>query len=1231
MFGARTEKYMMRRLQRFTQKFVNVLLVLTGLVVVSSILIYSGCGMTNSRPNTPAGPTPTPTPTPTPDTLAPTSAITAPAAGATVKTATTVNISGTASDAGGGSVARVEVSVDGGATYSAATGTTAWSFNWTPSAPGPATIKSRAIDNSGNVQDPPAQVDVTVQDATRPTSTITSPTDGATVLIGTPVAITGTASDAGGGSVDRVEVSVDGGATFSAATGTNSWSFNWTPSFPGPATIKSRAVDNAGNVQDPPAEITVLVADNTPPTVTSFSPLDGAINVSLFVNVNVTFNEQIDSSTVNNSTVKLQDPSGALTPAEISYNSASRAVTLDPTAPLAEETRYTAVVKGGDTGVKDLAGNPLAADLTWSFTTTPPPQVLSVTPERDATNISPDVTPAATFSQALDPTTVNSSTVELTDATTMPVNSKILYVRSVGRIMVVPDEPLQVGQTYTITLKGGPGSPRITNLGGAPLASDYTWSFTTVFSDTTGCPSVSFNVTPRIDLPFDDYGERLLVKDFNQDSIPDLVIVMASPFAPKRVSFFPGASDGGFGSPVNTLTLSGNRALINDVTAGDFNGDGALDIVAISEDDLNAWSVWVILNNGVGGFASPARFVSSEVLRRASAGDFNNDGKTDLVVGIIDDERTADGLLFLNDGAGNFGQPQRILRADSISPHNPQSVTPTDLDGDGNLDLVFLYNAEAPAIYKGNGAGGFTPQPEIGDGFFWNSSAIGDFNGDGRPDLLAVEPEGSQDNLRVYLNDGTGRFGEPVITPSGEAVFNVQGAIADDFDGDGKTDVVIRAIDRSSNRDTGIRLFIATTDGRFIEPVGYHPSVMAPAIATSDFNHDGLPDILSINNRGSLTIVMNRGGGFNAPRGIAYSGPGLQYNVGDLKSADLNGDGALDLAVSSTGLSDVAIMLGAGHNKFSDPILISSGIIDGLPLTIEIQDFNNDGNLDLAALYAITRKVVVLLGNGQGGFTPSATINIGVNVNTIISADFNNDGKLDLVVRGASGGLALCIGNGQGGFTQIDTGIGGNTPDFVFTAGDFDGDGNRDLAIFDLLQNGVGGFNIVILPGDGQGGFGQPSNVSVPERLLFLSAKDLNLDGQDDLIYTPSNIGHAIYVALSNPGGGFGAPVAYEVGSAGPVVTTDINGDGNLDLISANFDAGTVSLLLGDGDGSFNQQTPLPVFVAPFGIATGDFDRDGRIDLAIPRSGAPIIAIINNRTMCILQSGASPASSASGK
>src|SRR5215468_5605758 len=139
--------------QSGAKRYDNVLGVLIGLAVAGSILLNSGCAMVNNA-NTPGNRTP-------PDVTPPTSTITSPAAGAAVSTGITSAITGTASDAGGGTVARVDVSVDGGATYSAATGTTVWSFSWTPTTPGRATIRSRAVDNSGNVQNPPAEINVT--------------------------------------------------------------------------------------------------------------------------------------------------------------------------------------------------------------------------------------------------------------------------------------------------------------------------------------------------------------------------------------------------------------------------------------------------------------------------------------------------------------------------------------------------------------------------------------------------------------------------------------------------------------------------------------------------------------------------------------------------------------------------------------------------------------------------------------------------------------------------------------------------------------------------------------------------------------------------------------------------------------------------------------------------------------------------------------------------------------
>jgi uncharacterized repeat protein (TIGR01451 family) len=751
----------------------------------------------------------------------------------------------------------------------------------------------------------------------------------------------------------------------------------------------------------------------------------------------------------------------------------------------------------------------------------------------------------------------------------------------------------------------------------------------TVLQEFNACESASFNATPRIDLPLDDYGHLMLVNDFNQDSRLDMVILKTT-IGSKGFLFFPGASDGAFGSPVTVLSLPEGQGVFPDLAAGDFNSDGALDIVTVSNDGPSARRVWVILNNGAGGFAPPLTFNIREFPTSITTGDFNSDGKTDIVIAIVqlDGNITADALLFLNDGTGGFGQPQEIRPGLGFLPRGSDKVRAVDLDKDGKLDLVS--GSSMVTTYKGDGAGGFTFQPVFDTDFgFSPAGAGGDFNGDGYPDILAVAAGAGMEDLVVYLNDGTGSFGAPVRTPTRQSVFSTQGAIAEDFDGDGKTDVVLKTFNQ--NRATGIRLFTATTGGRFSGPIIFQPSAVPGAMAAGDFNRDGTPDIISVNLSGSLTILSAQGGGFNAPRGFDFSPPDIvaqQFSLTDLKSGDLNGDGAPDLVIAALGLSDAVMMFGNGRGAFSDSVRINSGGPGGVPIAIELRDFNNDGNPDLALLNSSTHDIVVLLGDGRGGFTPSATIGGALAVaRGFVSADFNNDGNLDLVFSAQSSGLELYLGNGQGGFTQSATGIGGNLVNIVFTAGDFNGDGIADLALFDGLQvQTSNGFIIAILIGDGRGGFGEPSNVMVQERLAILSAADLNLDGRDDLIGIGGFFVDAMFVISSNPGGGFGASVRYQVGGGTrSVVSTDINGDAKPDLISASFRTGTIAILLGEGDGGFNQPVNLPVFsplqavfTAEFDvIATGDFDADGAIDLAISQGGSSLITALKNRSICV--------------
>ena len=213
-------------------------------------------------------------------------------------------------------------------------------------------------------------------DITPPASTIASPTAGSTLAVGTPVTISGSASDSGG-VVGGVEVSVDGGTRWHPAVGRGAWSYDWTPTSNGTFTIRTRAVDDSGNLEAPGAGTTITAGsggapDTTAPTISAVSPAADATGVARSARPSVTFSEAIDPATVNSTTYELRNATtNALVAGTVSYDAATRRAILDPSGNLATRTRYTATVRGGatDPRIKDLAGNPLAASLTWSFTT----------------------------------------------------------------------------------------------------------------------------------------------------------------------------------------------------------------------------------------------------------------------------------------------------------------------------------------------------------------------------------------------------------------------------------------------------------------------------------------------------------------------------------------------------------------------------------------------------------------------------------------------------------------------------------------------------------------------------------------------------------------------------------------------------------------------------------------------------------------------------------------------
>jgi N,N-dimethylformamidase beta subunit-like protein/uncharacterized protein DUF4082/Big-like domain-containing protein len=370
------------------------------------------------------------------DTTPPSVAIVAPA---TAAQGTPSTLTGSASDAGGGRVGAVEVSVDGGTSWHPAAGREAWSYTWTPSATGEAAVRVRAADDSGNLG-AAAQRTLSVVARTCPCTLFgsavprrASENDGQSIEVGVRFRAdvdgdvtalryyrgagwaggpTATLWTAAGQALAKVTfpatsavgwqqaslsapVAITGGTAYVVSYLAPDGSYAFDDGFftsPFEAAPLHAPASTAGSpngvyrygggfptetfqASNYWADVAFVPTDRTPPSMTAVAPSSGAEGVDRGAQVSATFSEPLDASNV---TVALRDPSGAAVAATVAYEDAARTVRLTPVAPLAFGTRYTVTVAGA----RDLAGNAIAGPRIWSFTTAPapPPETTTVDP-----------------------------------------------------------------------------------------------------------------------------------------------------------------------------------------------------------------------------------------------------------------------------------------------------------------------------------------------------------------------------------------------------------------------------------------------------------------------------------------------------------------------------------------------------------------------------------------------------------------------------------------------------------------------------------------------------------------------------------------------------------------------------------------------------------------------------------------------------------------------------------
>ena len=454
----------------------------------------------------------------------------------------------------------------------------------------------------------------------------------------------------------------------------------------------------------------------------------------------------------------------------------------------------------------------------------------------------------------------------------------------------------------------------------------------------------------------------------------------------------------------------------------------------------------------------------------------------------------------------------------------------------------------------------------------------------------------------VFLpNTGNGRFGAQIGLPT---TVGASWKLLGDFNGDGKLDVFV-----ASALLAGIRMQVlfGVGNGTFAATPQNEVFVEPRAMSVSDFNGDNKSDLAMLFSGSPVYKVViwtsDGAGGF-----IVGAENFVGMGAGDLEVGDFNQDGKRDLAVLNRTSEDVSVLLGVGDGTFSPA---NSFLAGPVPWELNGGDFNGDSRLDLAIMSSSSRRVTVILGNGTGGFSsPIYNTYTGL-MNSMATGDFNGDGKSDVAVVGNQSTevlILLAIGGGSFTSTPVSYNV-GEAPKTII-AGDFNADGRKDLAVGNSSQTANYDYSIQVLIGKGDGEFVGPRNFPVGGYAFALEKGDFNEDGQSDLVVT-SQSSSTTTILLGTGTGHFGAPIVIQAGLyRGRVVVGDFNGDNNLDFIVYAYDYPSIVFFPGTGTGTFGPFTLLNVGSSPNFMAVADFNNDGKLDLTKTSYGTDGVSIL---------------------